>query len=124
MTVVPGDSLAYEERPSRLSSNPFQGVPIDSTVRQVILESGPRTPHLHPHSEEIVYVVSGRGKVWVDGVQHPVERGSWFRIPPRTPHATLAYETMNLVCFFPHDELDENIEELDHVLEIDEEDTQ
>ncbi|MPZ51412.1 MAG: cupin domain-containing protein [Acidimicrobiia bacterium] len=121
MTIVGKDLLEFESRPSRLTADPFRDSTIDSTVRQVVLEPGPRTPHLHPHTEEVYFVVSGRGRIWLDGVQHPVEEGSWVRIPPRTPHATLAYEEMTLVAFFPHPSLDDNIEELDQLLEIEEE---
>ncbi len=123
MTVVNGEDLIYEDRPTRRSADPFADIPTESSARRVILEPGPRTPHLHPHSEEIVYVAEGRGRVWIDGVQHPVRSGSWVRIPPGTPHATLAHETLTLICFFPHESLDHNIEELDLPLEIEEEDT-
>jgi quercetin dioxygenase-like cupin family protein len=97
----------------------------ESTVRQVVIEHVPvRSPHLHPHSEEIVYVVAGRGRVWLDGVFHAVGPGSWYRIPARTPHATMADpgERMSLVCFFPHDDFAHNIEELEVSLESAEED--
>ncbi|MGH3667421.1 MAG: cupin domain-containing protein [Acidimicrobiia bacterium] len=93
-------------------------------MRQVVIEHVPtRSPHLHPQSEEIVYVVSGRGRVWLDGVVHPVGPGSWYRIPAGTPHATMANpnERMSLVCFFPHDDFANNIEELELLLETDEE---
>ena len=55
----------------------------------------------------------------IDGVFHPVGPGSWYRIPARTPHATLADpgERMSLVCFFPHDDFAHNIEELEVSLE-------
>ena len=70
-------------------------------------------------TKEIVYVVAGRGRVWLDGVFHPVGPGSWYRIPARTPHATMADpgERMSLVCFFPHDDFANNIEELEVSLE-------
>jgi quercetin dioxygenase-like cupin family protein len=84
----------------------------------VIEHVSARSPHLHPQSEEIVYVVAGRGRVWLDGVFHPVGPGSWYRIPAKMPHATMADpgERMSLVCFFPHDDFASNIEELDVVL--------
>jgi mannose-6-phosphate isomerase-like protein (cupin superfamily) len=90
-----------------------------STVRQVAIDFVPsRSPHLHPQSEEIVYVVAGTGRVWMDGAFHPVGPGSWYRIPAMTPHATLANrgERLSLVCFFPHDDFANNIEELDVVI--------
>ncbi|HEX6300367.1 MAG TPA: cupin domain-containing protein [Acidimicrobiia bacterium] len=125
MTVVGPDELRFREFPGRTTADPFktagQG---ESTVREVVIEHvSSRSPHLHPQSEEIVYVVAGRGRVWLDGVFHPVGPGSWYRIPEGTPHATMADlgERLSLVCFFPHDDFANNIEELDLVLEADEE---
>lgn len=125
MTVVGPDELRFRDFPGRTTSDPFkeagQGA---STVRQVVIEYVPsRSPHLHPQSEEIVYVVAGTGRVWLDGVFHSVGPGSWYRIPARTPHATMADrgERLSLVCFFPHDDFPNNIQELDIVIEADEE---
>ena len=125
MTFVGPDDLWFRDFPGRTASDPFreagQGA---STVRQVVIEYVPsRSPHLHPQSEEVVYVVAGTGRVWLDGVFHPVGPGSWYRIPARTPHATMADrgERMSMVCFFPHDDFPNNIEELDIVIEADQE---
>lgn len=121
MTVVPGESLVFEDRPGRRTADPFAiAGPGMASARKVILEPvRQRSPHRHPHSEEIVYVEAGRGRVWLDGEFHPVGPGSWYRIPAGMPHATLADagERMSLVCFFPHESLERNIEELDLLLE-------
>jgi quercetin dioxygenase-like cupin family protein len=121
VTVVGPDDLVFRDFPGRSTADPFkvagQGA---STVRQVVIEHvESRSPHRHPHSEEVVYVVSGRGRVWLDGTFHEVGPGSWYRIPTGLPHATVADrgERMSLVCFFPHDEFASNIEELDLLLE-------
>ena len=126
MTVIGREDLEFRQFPGRTTSNPFrdagQGA---STVREVMIEHVPsRSPHLHPNSEEIVYVVAGTGRVWLDGVFHPVGSGSWYRIPAKTPHATMADpgQRMTLVCFFPHDDFANNIEELDMVIEAAKED--
>lgn len=121
MTVVGPDELAYRDFPGRRTANPFAGAGQgESTVRQVTIDPvETRSPHLHPRSEEVVFVVAGTGRVWIDGIYHPVGPGSWYRIPAGTPHATLADrgERMSLVCFFPHDDFTHNIEELDLVLD-------
>ena len=125
MTVIGPDELRFRDFPGRSTSDPFkeagQGA---STARQVVIEYvSRRSPHLHPHSEEIVYVVAGTGRVWLDGVFHAVGPGSWYRIPSRTPHATMADrgERLSLVCFFPHDDFPNNIQELDMVIEAEKE---
>ena len=124
MTVVGPEELRFRDFPGRATSDPFreagQG---ESSVRQVVIEYvTSRSPHLHPQSEEIVYIVEGTGRVWLDGAFHPVGPGSWYRIPPRTPHATMADrgERMSLICFFPHDDFANNIVELDLVIKADE----
>jgi quercetin dioxygenase-like cupin family protein len=121
MTVVGPDDLEFRDFPGRSTADPFKVAGRGaSTVRQVIIEHvETRSPHRHPHSEEVVFVVSGRGRVWLDGTFHEVGPGTWYRIPAGTPHATMADpgETMSLVCFFPHDDLSSNIEELDLLLE-------
>jgi quercetin dioxygenase-like cupin family protein len=121
MTVVGPNELVFRDFPGRSTSDPFkvagQGA---STVRQVVIDHvETRSPHRHPQSEEVVYVVSGQGRVWLDGTFHPVGPGTWYRIPVGTPHATMADrgETLSLVCFFPHDDFSNNIEELDLVLD-------
>jgi quercetin dioxygenase-like cupin family protein len=121
VTVVGPDELAFRDFPGRSTADPFKVAgPGQSTVRQVVIEHvETRSPHRHPHSEEVVYVVSGRGRVWLDGTFHPVGPGNWYRIPRGMPHATVADagERMSLVCFFPHDDLSRNIEELDLLLD-------
>jgi quercetin dioxygenase-like cupin family protein len=125
MTVIGPDQLEFRSFPGRSTSDPFRGAGQGaSTVRQVVIDYVPtRSPHRHPRSEEIVYVVAGSGRVWLDGVFHRVEPGSWYRIPASTPHATLADpgERMSLVCFFPHDDFAQNIEELDVVIDAEKE---
>jgi quercetin dioxygenase-like cupin family protein len=120
VTVVPSDQLVFRDFPGRSTADPFkvagQGA---STVRQVVIEHvETRSPHRHPHSEEVVFVVAGRGRVWLDGNFHRVDPGTWYRIPTGTPHATMADpgERLSLVCFFPHDDFANNIEELDEIL--------
>jgi quercetin dioxygenase-like cupin family protein len=121
MTVVGPDDLVFRDFPGRSTADPFEVAGKGaSTVRQVVIEHvETRSPHRHPHSEEVVFVVSGHGRVWLDGTFHIVGPGTWYRIPTGTPHATVADpgETMSLVCFFPHDDLGSNIEELDLSLE-------
>lgn len=120
MSVVGPDDLEFREFPGRATANPFPGPSGGSTVRQVVIEPvDSRSPHLHPQSEEIVFVVAGRGRFWLDGTFHPVGPGSWYRIPRGTPHCTMALpgERLELVCFFPHPEFADNIEELDVVLD-------
>jgi len=43
-------------------------------------------PHYHRRSTELYYVLEGSGTVMLDGVEHPVTRGSLIHIPPGVVH--------------------------------------
>lgn len=116
MTTIPADDHAYVELPGRQSADPLARVAAASSLRVVRLESTPgRRAHRHPMTEEVVFVRAGRGHVWIDGTLHPVGSGDVIHVPTGAAHATLPEPgtTMELVCFFPHPDLKENIEELD-----------
>ena len=42
--------------------------------------------HYHKRSTELYYVLDGEGSVVLDGVEHPVRKGSLVQIPPGTVH--------------------------------------
>jgi len=44
-------------------------------------------PHFHKVATEIYYVLEGEGTVTLDGVEHPVRKGSVVQIPPGVVHA-------------------------------------
>lgn len=114
MTVVGHARLRFEQLAGRRSADPLDGVDAASSVRIVRLRRAPdRRAHVHPRSEEIVYVVAGSGHVWIDGVTEPVEAGDVIRIPPGAAHATLpdSGADMELVCFFPDPDLASNTTE-------------
>lgn len=119
MPVFRGSDQHYAELVGRLSADPLADADAGScSVRVVRVPPGPRTPHRHPHSVEIVYVASGSGRVWEGDEITPVEQGDLVLIPVGTPHATVCTGTPDLVlvCFFPHPDLAGNIEELDRPL--------
>lgn len=121
MSVVRRETLEFADLPGRRSADPLAGLPVSSAVRVVELVRGEvRHTHLHPLSEEVVYVVSGSGRVWVDGTVSPVGPGDIVHIPTATPHATVPDPgvAMELVCFFPSPDLTANIVESDMVVEV------
>ncbi len=117
--VVPSASLTYAALPGRASADPFSALPgmddANLSVRIVRMEHDPnRTPHVHAHSAEAVYVVSGHGALWAEGKRTRLQAGDTALIPAGTAHATLPDPgaRMLLVCFFPHPDLTANIAEL------------
>jgi quercetin dioxygenase-like cupin family protein len=115
--------LHYREFPGRDSADPFESGPGDGfSMRVVRLEGGRRRwPHRHPHSQEAIYVVRGKGLLWEDGVRRPFEAGDCALIEAGVAHATIpdAGTSMELVCFFPHPDLSRNLEEIEELLIVD-----
>ena len=119
MTVVRASQLQFVALPGRDAADPFTATDLATdagvSMRIVKLAAAPeRRPHIHPHSAEVVFVAEGRGNLWLDGVRQRLQAGDSVLIPKGTPHATLpdADAPMRLVCFFPHPDLQANIEEL------------
>lgn len=66
--------------------------------------------HCHPRGEELIYFISGVGKVYVDGITKPVHEGSAVLFGPGEIHMVRnsGTEEMKVVCFFaPASNLDE-----------------
>ena len=61
-----------------------------------------RPAHSHPNGEEIIYLLSGTGRVWVEGVVEPVRAGCAVLF--RQGHIHMLQnngtEVMKVACFF------------------------
>lgn len=122
MTVVPHGTWEVAQLEGRRSADPLAGLPTASSVRVVTLRrTTGRHAHVHPHSEEVVYVVAGSGYVWIDGRRSPVTPGDVVHVPAGVPHATVPDPgaAMELVCFFPHPDLIANLTETTDVVDVD-----
>ena len=123
MSVTPSKDLLFNELPGRSSADPLRDRGAASSVRIVRLDPGSsRRAHRHPLSEEVVYVGSGHGTAFISGIPHRVGPGDVLHIPAGALHATIpdAGELVELVCFFPHPDLSQNLEESDIELTIEE----
>jgi quercetin dioxygenase-like cupin family protein len=104
--------LEFRPLPGRASADPLPGLD-DAAVRFVRVEPGPRAPHVHPDSSELIYVAEGSGRHWQGDGSVEVGRGDLVSVPRAVPHATVAREPLLLVCFFPHADPFATTEELD-----------
>jgi quercetin dioxygenase-like cupin family protein len=61
-----------------------------------------RPAHSHPEGEEVIYIMTGNGRVLVDGDVSPVRAGSVVLFPQGKPHMlhNTGNEEMKVVCFF------------------------
>jgi len=115
--VTRSTELRFKALPGRDSADPFGPADEESTLslRVVRMSSDPsRSAHVHPHSAEAVFVSAGHGTLWVEGERVAISAGDTFLVPAGAKHATLpdADSEMELICFFPHPDLSQNIQEL------------
>ncbi len=115
MTVIRGGALAFAGLAGRLSADPLPAGAAPCSMRVVRVPPGPRTPHRHPHSVELIYVAQGSGRTWERDEMSGVEAGDVILVARGAPHQTVSDGPgeLVLVCFFPHPDLRANIEELD-----------
>jgi quercetin dioxygenase-like cupin family protein len=58
--------------------------------------------HSHPNGEEVIYLLSGSGRVWIDGEIGDVEQGCAVLFPQGKIHMlqNTSDEVMKVACFF------------------------
>lgn len=61
-----------------------------------------RPAHSHPKGEEVIYIITGSGRVLVDGEVAPVRAGSTILFPQGHVHMlhNTGNEEMKVICFF------------------------
>ncbi|MGI4758403.1 MAG: cupin domain-containing protein [Janthinobacterium lividum] len=61
-----------------------------------------RPAHSHPNGEEVIYLLSGEGRVWIDGEVGAVKAGTAVLFPQGKPHMlqNTSDELMKVACFF------------------------
>jgi quercetin dioxygenase-like cupin family protein len=119
--VVRSTELRFGQLPGRLSADPLAGVEgTGLSVRFARLSPGPRAPHRHPRSVELIYVVEGEGTHWQEGETAHVGPGDVVLVPQGVVHATIPDEGggMLVYCVFPVASLDGNVEELDEPVRL------
>ncbi len=61
-----------------------------------------RPAHSHPNGEELIYIITGTGRVLVDGAVDPVREGTAVLFRQGSPHMlqNTGEEEMKVICFF------------------------
>jgi len=77
----------------------------DITIFQVSLPAGKEIPeHVHETQEDIIFILAGKGTMWVDGVgEFPLEKGTFVRVPKNTRHRiySVTEDILNYDVFTP-----------------------
>jgi quercetin dioxygenase-like cupin family protein len=58
--------------------------------------------HSHPNGEEVIYIIRGSGRVYIDGVIEAVREGTTVLFPQGAVHMlqNSGTEEMKVICFF------------------------
>jgi quercetin dioxygenase-like cupin family protein len=118
--IVPRGQRRYSALPGRDSADPLGGARPRGFAMRVVRLDGDRArrAHRHPHSQEAIFVLSGEGSLWEDGIASRIVAGDCALIERGVAHATIPDPgtTMEVVCFFPYEDLTRNVEELETVV--------
>ena len=88
----------YREEELQWTPHPAKGVErkvfiskkehnVDVTCMQVRIPKGAEVPeHIHEAQDDIIYVLQGKFKLWVEGEDHNAEKGTLLRVPKGIRH--------------------------------------
>lgn len=98
---VDGDPL-IEGRVLSVKATPENNTSSKMAVGVAVLPAGFATqPHDH-EAEELATVLSGRGKMIIDGIEYEVEEGSIVLVPSGLEHVTTASDDGPLVVWWAY----------------------
>jgi quercetin dioxygenase-like cupin family protein len=107
MTIVHEDRIKKEKKPGRdlrwLITPDASGSNYSSTlIIDVPKGSTVKPAHAHPDGEEVIYIVKGKGRVWIDGEVSEVVQGSAVLFKKGSVHMlqNSGEEDMKVICFF------------------------
>jgi mannose-6-phosphate isomerase-like protein (cupin superfamily) len=99
MLDLPGRELRWlvSDKPNAIHANHCSMCVIRVPPGQKV-----RPAHSHPNGEEVIYIISGSGRVLVSGEVEPVAPGTCVLFPQGAVHMlhNTGGEDMKVVCFF------------------------
>lgn len=94
---VPGRKLRWLFHPDEKKADGF-------SMNVITIDPGEtvRPAHCHPKEEEVIYVIEGHGRVFVEGELAELEPGCAVLFPPGAVHMVRnsGKEPMKIICFF------------------------
>ena len=91
-----------EGRVLSVKATPAENTSSKMAVGVAVLPAGFATPPHHHEAEELATVLSGSGKMVIDGLEYAVERGSVVLVPSSLEHVTVAGNEEPLVVWWAY----------------------
>jgi quercetin dioxygenase-like cupin family protein len=101
---LPGRHLRWVANKELIDANHCSSCVIRVEAGQTV-----KPAHSHPNGEELIYIITGSGRVWIEGEISDVRAGSLVLFPQGKVHQLQnnGAEEMKVVCFFsPATDLD------------------
>lgn len=66
-------------------------------------KGGARMPHAHYEMEEVIFVLEGQGRIWVENIEKEIIRDDLIVVPMKMRHRIInpGDGRLRLLCFFP-----------------------
>ena len=107
MNIVHESDIQEISRPGRfmkwLITNELTGANhLSAVLIRVPAGETVKPAHSHPDGEEVIYIIRGSGRVFIDGQVDPVREGSAVLFPRGSVHMLQnnGQEEMKVICFF------------------------
>ena len=107
MTIIHENDVPEIEQPGRfmrwvVNEGSLRAKNLSMCVIRVLPGESVRPAHSHPNSEELIYIMSGSGKVMIDGEVGEVQTGSAILFEQGKVHMlrNTSESEMKVICFF------------------------
>lgn len=107
MTIIHEQDVPEVEHPGRfmrwlVNDDTLKAKNLSACVIRVLPGESVRPAHAHPQSEELIYLISGSGKVMIEGEVGDVKAGSAVLFEQGKVHMlkNTGDEEMKVMCFF------------------------
>lgn len=107
MTIIHETDVPEVAHPGRFmrwlaNEDSLQATSLSSCVIRVLPGEAVRPAHSHPHSEELIYIISGSGKVMIENEVGEVRAGSAILFEQGKIHMlkNTGEIEMKVICFF------------------------
>ena len=66
-------------------------------------DGGARNPHTHSDVEEVIFVLEGQGRIWIEEDEKEISKDDLIVVPMKMRHRIInpADKPLRLLCFFP-----------------------
>lgn len=107
MTILHENDVPEVEHPGRFmrwlaNDDSLRAKQLSCCVIRVLPGEAVRPAHSHPHSEELIYIIKGHGKVMIEGEVGTVKEGSAILFEQGKVHMlkNTGDIEMKVICFF------------------------